>query len=35
MDQVTIDLGHKEFVSGLTFVAPSRAKTFQALNPQA
>jgi ATP-dependent DNA helicase PIF1 len=31
MDRVTIDLGRKEFASGLTFVALSRAKTFDGL----
>jgi len=31
MSRVTIDLGHKEFASGLTFVALSRAKSFYGL----
>ena len=31
MDRVTIDLGQKEFSSGLTFVALSRARTFYGL----
>ena len=31
MDRVTVDLGRTEFASGLTFVALSRAKSFQGL----
>ena len=31
LDHVTVDLGNTEFASGLTFVALSRAKTFNGL----
>jgi hypothetical protein len=31
LDRVTIDLGRKEFTSGLTFVALSRATTFDGM----
>ena len=31
IERVTIDLGHKEFASGLTFIALSRAKSFYGL----
>jgi hypothetical protein len=31
LDRVTVDLGRSEFASGLTFVALSRAKTFNGL----